>query len=214
VTAAAIAASIAATAVSDTARPAARAVDRLIFATTDMDLVHFIERWHDFFLLAGTAAVTLVGLLFLALSLNLDALLHDSKAHLLDYARATMLSYTFVLITSLAFLIPQQSLFVVAIMSSIYSAIALGIMTVQFVRRWGSKVATQERFLRRRRGMLVVGYLLALTNGVRMAFSNDPRLIYNMVGIVCLMLGNAVGTSWDLLIEVAKAKQRRAATIE
>jgi len=46
-------------------------------------LLGAIEHWHEFYLLAGTAAVTLVGLLFVALSFHLDTLLHESKTHLL-----------------------------------------------------------------------------------------------------------------------------------
>ena len=204
------AALILAGAAADTARHAARAVDRMVFTLPDMDMRHFIELWHDFFLLSGTAAVTLVGLLFLALSLNLDALLHESRIHLLEYARATLMSFTFVLVTSLAFLIPQPSLIVAALLTTIYSAIVLTILLVSLVKRWGSKIAQREKFLRRRRGLLAIGYLLAFANGLRMLFSNDPKLVFNMVGIVCLMLGNAVGTSWDLLVEVARAKERRS----
>ena len=41
-----------------------------------------IERWHEFYLLAGTAAVTLVGLLFVSLSFHLEALLHETDTGL------------------------------------------------------------------------------------------------------------------------------------
>src|SRR4029078_4458359 len=121
-------------------------------------------RWHDFFLLSGTAAVTLAGLLFLSLTLNLEALLHESRLHLLQYARATLMSFTFVLVTSLAFLIPQSSLTVVGLLTTIYSAISLGVLLVAIVKRWGKRSAAQEKFLIRRRALLVIGYSLALVN--------------------------------------------------
>ena len=33
----------------------------------------FVEHWHEFYLMTGTAAVTLAGLLFVAISLHVDA---------------------------------------------------------------------------------------------------------------------------------------------
>ena len=41
-----------------------------------------VAPWHDFFLLAGTVSATLMGLLFVALSLHWDVVLADSKTHL------------------------------------------------------------------------------------------------------------------------------------
>lgn len=41
----------------------------------EMEVSNFsndVEAWHDFFMLAGTAAATLMGLLFVALSLRID----------------------------------------------------------------------------------------------------------------------------------------------
>ena len=40
-----------------------------------------LDRWHEFYLMAGTAAVTLMGLLFVAVSLHLDAVVRDDAAH-------------------------------------------------------------------------------------------------------------------------------------
>jgi hypothetical protein len=37
------------------------------------------EAWHDFYLLSGTAAVTLVGLLFVALSLHIEILFRTGR---------------------------------------------------------------------------------------------------------------------------------------
>ena len=57
--------------VADSARAAGvaatRAVDAVGFTMTREQAAHFFEGWHEFYLLAGTAAVTLVGLLFVAL---------------------------------------------------------------------------------------------------------------------------------------------------
>jgi hypothetical protein len=41
-----------------------------------------IEGWHDFYLMVGTAAATLVGLLFVSLSLNVDVITREANADL------------------------------------------------------------------------------------------------------------------------------------
>ena len=84
---------------------APRAVDTVNLATLGPGA---FDGWHDFYLLAGTAAVTLVGLLFVALSFNLDVLVHETKAHVLAHARSTLLTFSYVLVVSLSALIPGQ----------------------------------------------------------------------------------------------------------
>jgi hypothetical protein len=104
----------------------------------------WLERWHEFYLMAGTAAVTLAGLLFVALSLHLDRFVEVSHEHLLALARVTLLSYTFVLFASLFMLVPPTGRHQTAV----------------------------------------------------------------MLGATCMILGNAAGTSWELLVQIAK--QRRS----
>ena len=41
---------------------------------------HALERWHDFYLLAGTAAATLMGLLFVSLSIHLEKIVAEGGA--------------------------------------------------------------------------------------------------------------------------------------
>ena len=39
-----------------------------------------VAAWHDFYLLAGTAAATLIGLIFVALSLNPEVMADDGRS--------------------------------------------------------------------------------------------------------------------------------------
>lgn len=170
------------------------------------EVLAFLEQWHDFFLLAGTAAVTLVGLLFVALSLNLDVLIHDTKAHLLQHARSTLLSFTYVLFVSLISLVPGQGLRLIAVNVFMLSAISLGVHLFGAYRARRKSTSAEENFMRRRGRTLVVGYVLGIGVGVALAVDHDPQWMYWMVGLVCMMLGNAAGSSWDLLVRVGKLK--------
>src|SRR5438874_536787 len=65
------------------------------------------QRWHDFYMLAGTAAATLVGLLFVGLSLHLRAVL--SRSEVRSLARVTLANFGLLLFVSLFMVIPQGS---------------------------------------------------------------------------------------------------------
>src|SRR5437899_11480758 len=64
-----------------------------------------VQRWHDFYIVAGTAAATLVGLLFVGLSLHLRAVL--SRSEVRSLARVTLANFGLVLFVSLFMVIPQ-----------------------------------------------------------------------------------------------------------
>jgi len=181
------------------------------FAAAQPELAEFFDRWHEFYLLAGTAAVTLVGLLFVALSFNLDVLLHETKAHVLAHARATLLSFTYVLIVSLGFLVPFQNLRVISVLIIVSSIVVGGSQLRQPRRPRGMEPLPFERKMMRRGIVFLIGYVLALAIGIAMMLLGAPELTYNLIGIICMLLGNALGSSWDLLVEVGKLKAAQAA---
>lgn len=170
------------------------------------EVAEFFERWHEFYLLAGTAAVTLVGLLFVSLSFNLDVLLHESKAHLLAHARSTLMVFTYVLIVSLGFLVPFQGLRVLAAMIGAASAV-FGTLHVLMSRTpAGLRLDEFERSMRRRGRIFTASYAFAFLTAVGLVVLRAPELSYNMISVICALLGNAMGISWSLLVEVGKLK--------
>ena len=179
------------------------------------DAARFFERWHEFYLLAGTAAVTLVGLLFVSLSFNLDTLIHESKAHVLAYARSTLLTFTYLLIVCLGFLVPHQTPAMLGVLIVVASGVVLTIQLVSLRPRTGLVPTPFDRRMRRRARLYIGCYLVAILNSVLMVVGRAPELTYNMIGVVCALLGNAMGVSWDLLVEVGKLKaQAREAALE
>src|SRR5438552_7913695 len=68
-----------------------------------------VGRWHDFYVLAGTAAATLMGLLFVALSLHLEVVAEDGKAHLSVIAREAFANFLIVLLVALLMLSGSMS---------------------------------------------------------------------------------------------------------
>ena len=170
----------------------------------------FFEGWHEFYLLAGTAAVTLVGLLFVALSMHLDVLIHESKAHVLAHARSTLMTFSYLLVVSLGVLIPHQSALQLGVLLTVASTIVGSVSLRSMLRQRGMAPTDFGRIMRRRTRIQLVGYLIALLTGVAMIVTGAPQMLFSLIGVICMMLGNAMGVSWDLIVEVGKLKAELA----
>lgn len=188
--------------------------DSTMAGLTQAEMVtHAIEGWHEFYLLAGTAAVTLVGLLFVALSFHLDALLHEHRAHLLHAARLAFMNFLFVLMLSLFFLIPLNTPQLLGVAIFVLSVGTLGLVTFGSLasRRRGA-VAEHERFLQRR--YLMSGLMAGVSIMTAVQLSTGPKLLhlYIFIAVVCGVLANAAGMSWDLLVQVGRMRKAMGET--
>ena len=174
-----------------------------------LDWPAFQERWHEFFLMAGTAAVTLAGLLFVAISLHVETLIHESRVHLLALARAILLSYVMVLTFSLMMLVPGQPMGPVAAEMIAVSAAFFVINARQL--RAGPRVDHPDfplGLFRRRLLPTLIGYGMVALTGVSILVLRAPELFYFVIGAFCMLLGNATGASWDLRVRTAKMRRR------
>src|SRR5436305_2801904 len=95
------------------------------------DFSALTEHWHDFYVTAGTAAATLVGLLFVGISINIDVFTDRTDSGLRILAEQAFSNFVFVLLISLFLLIPEQEPQSVAIEVGIAGALGL----IRFVRR-------------------------------------------------------------------------------
>jgi len=168
----------------------------------------WLGQWHEFYLMAGTAAVTLAGLLFVALSLHLDRLVEESHEHLLALARVTLLSFTMTLFASMIMLVPPVGAHQTAIMLGAMSVAGLS-FTFRLTRaaRHHDEAGFSRGLVRKRLLFPTLGYVLMLLTAVSL-WLGVPEMLYMMVGSMCMILGNAAGTSWELLVHIAR--QRRA----
>ena len=171
----------------------------------------YYAAWHEFYILAGTAAVTLAGLLFVSLSLHIDALVHDTREHLLQIARISLFSFLAVLLLSLAMLVPALPMRVGAVQMMLLGGLFLMITRRQL--RW-KPAADHTGFtvvqMRRRTIVPVLGYVLIILTGLLLLLLKVPTIMNLAIGAVGMLLGNALGTSWDLLVRVARIKHEDA----
>jgi len=178
---------------------------------TRIEAIEFMERWHEFYLLAGTAAVTLVGLLFVSLSFNLEVLIHSSHAHVLAHARSTLMTFSYLLVVSLGVLVPQMGPQLLGVLIFVATCI-FGTSHVLSTRRRGDD-SKFERGMRRRGRMFMIAYIIAAAASLTMILTGAPQLLFDVIPVVCMMLGTAMGMSWDLLVEVGKLKAAERARV-
>jgi len=180
-------------------------------ASTDVirsfTFTEWVERWHDFYLMAGTAAVTLAGLLFVALSLHLDQLVKDNHSHLLALGRITLMSFTMVLMISLIMLVPPMSARQTGIMMLGVSIAGILVTSRMSMSAKHHEEAGFTRGQMRKRILFpVIAYIMMALSGAGVMLG-IPELLYFMIGAICMVLGNAAGTSWELIVQVARQKQ-------
>jgi hypothetical protein len=174
-----------------------------------------MQAWHDFYMTAGGAAAALVGLLFVGVSLHLDAVV--SRRDVRATARGAFLSLVALLLVSLLVLVPQftladlgkalVALSVVGLLGSVRDAGGM----------WGSSLLLGARRAIRKLGFRIAGLGLLLAVGILFLDRNTGAPGWLLL-VVFLLLASSAQTAWSLLIEVAEAKQAteetRAALVE
>jgi hypothetical protein len=69
-----------------------------------------VERWNNFYMLAGSAAFTLLGLIFVAVSINIDLIAKPQKSEdLKAFAGQILANFLAIMIITLLFMIPRQT---------------------------------------------------------------------------------------------------------
>jgi hypothetical protein len=161
-------------------------------------LLQQVPAWQTFYLLTGTAAATLMGLLFVAMSLHTEVFRRQGRSNLEVFGALTFNCYFYVLVIAILFVIPGLP------------PPALGIPLIAF----GLLASTGGRFQRRRaRAFLdprnekplssrftvpLIGLIGMAALGCGIAFGVAPCL-YGMVVVILLLLGAASQNAWTLL---------------
>ena len=169
-----------------------------------------VSGWHDFYIVAGTAAATLVGLLFVGLSLHLRIVV--TTVEVKSLARVTLANFGAVLIVGLFMVIPQDSaaagsqligaglVSLVIAAPSLVGAVRAGDWSLQMSRV--QRVRVLLRF-----GLSAVGYLIIVAAGILLLASSFSAafnlLLVTVVGLLIISLRN----TWDLLVTVADVTQ-------
>jgi hypothetical protein len=163
-----------------------------------------LQSWHDFYQLTGTAAGSLVGLLFVGLSLHLRVVIKHPEVRAL--ARMTLSCFGITLVLALFLMIPETlpantgwELLILG---------AVGILLI--VRSFVSGLHTEEHAIPFWRLILRFG-LTALTfigisaTGVALITGDYQDALDWLVVIAVFLVVLSLRNSWDLLVSVGEA---------
>jgi uncharacterized membrane protein SirB2 len=167
-----------------------------------------VAGWRDFYLMVGTAAATLVGLLFVSLSLNADAISRKKNADLRALAEQTFASFLFILMFAVFFLIPGQEPLGLGLPLLGVGLLAMYVTVRHFLlsrrhhrRRWGWWSVT-SRFVAAAvcfSGLIAIAILLLLGNTGGLNW---------LVSIMILLIISASFNAWNLLLRLRKKPSR------
>ena len=177
-------------------------------AIPSLDFQAVSESWHDFYLTAGAAAATLIGLLFVGLSINLDAFTGDEGTGLRLLAEQAFSNFVYVLLIALFVLVPSPDPLSLTIELVIVGAFGI----VRAARRWRTFGRRDDRFgdrvyLLRRVGLPGVASVGLIV--VALWFLRDwIGAFFWLVAVVLIYLMSAADSAWDLLVEVGRERRR------
>jgi len=172
-----------------------------------------VASWQSFYMLAGTSSATLVGLLFVAVSLHLDLVGESGAEVILSLARRTFTRFILIVVVALLFLVPDQRPLGLGL-----PLLALGV--VDTVRTgWSARVivragknASGRRDAVTRTPLSVVLPLLSGLGLIALAatvLAGETSYLYWMVPIIAGILASAATNSWNLMLGLAQYKSRR-----
>ena len=188
---------------------------------TPDSFTQLLTHWQGFFSLAGTAAATLVGLLFVAVSLHLDLFSDERERQTRISAQQTLTNFFNVLVLALLFNIPDWTASSVSIGTATIIVSGFGLarvllMLVNHVRAGWSKPLglplisrSYALFVFRQilYPFLVYGFIILA--GVELSNGNIDAM--NIIaGLTIALLVGAGWSAWNLMINLSRYRVRRS----
>jgi hypothetical protein len=162
-----------------------------------------MQSWTTFYEMIGGAAATLLGLLFVSVSLNAEAILGPSHKHAKRLAEQAFQNYMCVLLVSLLVCFPGMS------------AESLGYSVLWTTGGWGIWVLSRIYFViatppagepriraLRRYLPTSLGFAALICGGVLLLRGRGDYTDFIAIGVILLLIAATV-VSWELLIRVA-----------
>lgn len=161
-----------------------------------------IEGWHDFYMMIGAAAPTLVGLLFVSLSLNVDVITHEANTDVRELAIQTFTSFLNVIMLAVVFLIPDQDPLALGIPLLGISGFGLYVTVNQFLKTRRAELHSWGRDDVARRFAVPILCFLAITIIAVSVMLGQSGGLYWLVPVMITLIIGASSNSWDLLMRL------------
>ena len=159
-----------------------------------------LEPWYDFYLLIGTSAGTLVGLMFVAASVGAGVFTHERQHALRIFLSPTVVAFSGILAASLAGVMPAATC-----LGAIYSGLVWYRMVREGIAR---SIDLEDRVWY---AMIPsVAYMLLTAGGIAFCLGAGLACALLAAGM-CLLLIAGLRNAWDMTTWVVLHKGSRAA---
>ena len=166
-----------------------------------------MQIWSGFYTVIAGAAATLLGLLFVAVSINATAILNEAHGNSRRLAEQAFQNYVAVLSVSLLALFPSLT-------TSEFGFVTLSVTAISgiwvLVRLYLAFSQPYERSARlqslRRQGISLIGLSMLIFAAVRTALNRGDNRNLLAASTIILLIAATRG-SWELLLTMAGAKQ-------
>jgi hypothetical protein len=161
--------------------------------------VRQLEAWHDFYVILGSAAAGLTGLMFVVVSLRQAPAVPRSAAAVRAFLAPTVVFFTTILIVSATMTVPPLP---EPVLGGLLAAGGVGALVYMAITRVHS--LWRESNLDRPdwfwyAGLPILAYTLLAAAGICLLARLDPAL-YLVGATMLLLLVNGIRNAWDLVI--------------
>ena len=165
------------------------------------EFTHIVSQWETFYLLTGTAAATLIGLLFIAVSINVEAFRGSIHRDLQRFATLTFNCFFYVLLISMFFLIPDLSPLALGLPMLLLGLLGLGNAMLQQRRMRRSQSSQRGPGMATSFYIPMLSLLILAIVGLGTIFQYTQSF-YLLVLVIIFLLGSAAVNAWTLLVAV------------
>ncbi len=163
-----------------------------------------MDQWHDFFLAQAAAAGVLTGLVFVAVSINLQQIVSDPGSGLAGRAAEALILLVAVLTASILLLVPGQGQMMVGAEVLVVGLVTWGwVVVIQLLRlrRWGTMRADLRQPFLLRVALGQIATLPLVVAGIAVLVGGLGGLYWLVAGMVFSILV-ALFEAWVLLVEI------------
>jgi hypothetical protein len=160
-----------------------------------------LHDWHDFYVLVGTASATLVGLMFVAVSIGTAIFNEDHRMAMTAFITPTVMHFASVLFGCLIATMPSHSWVTLGSLlgtGALAGAVYSGRLAIQMVIRRRFKVDLEDRVFY---GVVpLAGYVLAMVAAV-LLFTHAAAVSADLIAAAVLtLLFAAIRNAWDMMV--------------
>ena len=170
------------------------------------DWPRLLETWHEFYLLIGTAGLTLTGLLFVIVSFGARTVADQAETGVPAFISPNAVFFTAVLVVSAVFLVPEIPRAAVGWFLCLGSFASLAyLVSTRAHRRWSENNLGRLDWIWYI-ALPVLSYLLLLASGVGLLRQVESSMDGAAFSVV-LLLVVGIRNAWDLALWLA-ARER------